>query len=129
MLRLCLSVHVTINGIFKRSFQNRFLQYPAKVNLSTSYPFYFLCVAIDCLSQFEDVGSPIADEVMEEQADTKKTRTEMTDQEIKHASHTQYTMSARGEASMNATFGDVSLLDRSMYYWASTVQIPIADVL
>ena len=94
---------------------------PATVNLSTSYPFYFLYVAIDCLSQFEDVGSPIADEVMEEHADTKKTRTEMTDQETKHASHIQHTMHVRIEASKN----DISLLDRSMYYWTSTVQIPI----
>ena len=65
---------------------------PAKVNLSTFYLFYFLCVVIDCPSQFEDIGSPVVDEVMEEQADTKKTRTEMTDQEIKHVSHIQHTM-------------------------------------
>ena len=98
---------------------------PAEVNLSISYLFYFLCVVIDCPSQFENVGSPIADEVMDEQADTKRTETEMIDQETKHASHTQYTMPTRGEASTNATFGDVSLLDRSMYYWVSVVQIPI----
>ena len=39
---------------------------PAKVNLSTSYPFCFLCVITDCHSLFEDVGSPAADEAMEE---------------------------------------------------------------
>ena len=93
----------------------------AEVNLSTSYPFCLLYVITDYHSQFEDVGLPIADEVMEEQADTKKTRTEMTDQEIKHASHIQHTMHVRSEASMN----DISLLDRSMYYWASAIQIPI----
>ena len=62
---------------------------------------------------------------MEEQADTKKTRTEITDQETKHASHTQHTMPTRGEASTSATFDDVSLLDRSMYYQAHAVQTPI----
>ena len=31
-------------------------------------------------------------------------------------------MPARGEPSTNATFGDVSVLDRSMYYWASVIQ-------
>ena len=44
---------------------------------------------------------------------------------MKHTSHTQHAMPARGKASMNATFGDVSLLDRSMYYWVPTVQTPI----
>ena len=91
------------------------------VNLSTSCLFYFLCVVIDCPSQFEGVGSPIADEVMDEQADTRRTETEMT----KHASQTQYTMPIRSEDSMNASFNDISLLDRLMYYWASAVQIPI----
>ena len=40
----------------------------------------------------------------------------------KHASQTQHTMPIQSEASMNATFDDISLLDRSMYYWAHTVQ-------
>ena len=102
---------------------------PAEVNLSTSYLFYFHCVVINCSSQFKDVGLLVADEVMEEQADTKKTRTEMTDQETKHASHTQYTMPARGEASTNATFGGVSVLDRSMYYWASAIRTPIEQLM
>ena len=94
---------------------------PAKVNLSTSYLFYFLCVVIDCPPQFKDVGLPVADEVMEDQADTKKIRTEMTDRETKHASHIQHTMHVRSEAFMN----NISLLDRLIYYWASAVQIPI----
>ena len=67
---------------------------PATVNPSTSYLFYFLCVVTDCHSQFEDVGFPIADEVMEEQADTKKTetKTERTDHKREHAFHTQHAM-------------------------------------
>ena len=44
---------------------------------------YFLCVAIDCPLWFKDVGSLIADEVTEEQADTER-----SDQEMKYASHT-----------------------------------------
>ena len=59
---------------------------------------------------------------MEEQVDTERTKTERTetkrtDQEREYASYTQYTMHARGEASMSATFDDVSLL----YYWAPTI--------
>ena len=77
---------------------------PAEINLSISCVFYFLCVVIDCPSQFEDVGSPVADEVMDEQADTKRTETERTDQEMKHASHIQHTMPIRTEASTSATF-------------------------
>ena len=91
---------------------------PAEVNLSTSCLFYFLCVVIDCPSQFEDVGSPITDEVIDEQANTRRTETEMS----KHASQTQHTMPIQSEASMNATFDDISLLDRSMYYQAHAVQ-------
>ena len=87
--------------------------------------FCFLCVIIDCLLQFKDVGSPIADEVMEEQDDTERTKTKRTDQQREHVSHTQHTMPARGEASMSATFGDVSLLDRSMYYLAPIVYAPV----
>ena len=34
-------------------------------------------------------------------------------------------MPTRGEASTNATFDDVSLLDRSMYYWASMIRTPV----
>ena len=94
---------------------------PAEVNLSTSYFFYFLFVVIECPSQFEDAGSPVADEVMDEQVDTGKTETERTDQKREHASYIQHTMHVRSEASMN----NISLLDRLMYYWASAVQIPI----
>ena len=64
---------------------------------------------------------------MEEQVDTERTKTERTetkrtDQEREYASYTQYTMHVRSEASMNATFDEISLLDRSMYYWAHAVQ-------
>ena len=68
--------------------------------------------------QFEEVGSPAAGEAMEEQADTKRTETE-------RANHSQYAKTMRGESSAGTTLGDVSLLDRSMYYWAPTVQTPI----
>ena len=44
---------------------------------------------------------------MEEQADIERIEIERTDQETKHASHTQHAMPARGEVSMNATFGNV----------------------
>ena len=91
---------------YQQYIQENFLEQvptdPAKVNLSTSYLFYFLSVVIDCPSQFKDVGLPVADEVMEEQADTRRTGTEMTDQETKHASHIQHTMHVRSEASMSA---------------------------
>ena len=68
--------------------------------------------------QFEEVGSPTAGEAMEEQVDTKRTETE-------RASHSQHTETMRGESLGGTTFGDISLLDRSMYYWAPTVQTPI----
>ena len=68
-----------------------------------------------------DVGSLIVDEVIEELADTEKTEIEKTDQKREHASHTQHAISAQGEASMSATFDDVSLLNRSMYYWVPAV--------
>ena len=55
---------------------------------------------------------------MEEQADTERTETE-------RASHTQHTETARGETSSGTTLGDISLLDRSMYYWAPAVQAPV----
>ena len=59
---------------------------------------------------------------MEEQADTEKTETERTDYKREHASHTQHIMPAWGKASTSATFDDVLLLDRSMYFWAHAVQ-------
>ena len=67
---------------------------PAMVSLLTSCPFYFLCVIIDCPSQFKDVSSPVADEVMEERADIEKIGTERTDHKRVHASHAQHTMPA-----------------------------------
>ena len=55
---------------------------------------------------------------MEEQADTKRTKTA-------RAIHTQHTKTVRGESSASTTLGDISLLDRSMYYWAPAIQTPI----
>ena len=72
----------------------------------------------DCHLQFEEVGSPITDEAMEEQADTERTETE-------RSSHTQHAETVRGESSTSSTLGDITLLDQSMYYWAPTIQTPI----
>ena len=55
---------------------------------------------------------------MEEQVDAERTETG-------RASHTQHTETARGESSAGTTLGDISLMDRSMYYWAPAVQAPI----
>ena len=73
---------------------------------------------IDYHLQFEEVGSPAAGEAMEEQADTERTETA-------RANHSQYTETVRGESSAGTILGDISLLDRSMYYWAPAVQTPI----
>ena len=48
-----------------------------------------------------------------------------TDHETEQGSYAQHTKTVRGEASTSATLGDISLLDRSMYYWAPAVQTPI----
>ena len=63
-------------------------------------------LSLTVLHSSKDVSSPIADEVMEEQADIEKTETERTDHKREHASHTQHAMLAQGEASTSA----VSLL-------------------
>ena len=55
---------------------------------------------------------------MEEQADIERTETAT-------ASHTQHAETVRGETSSGTTLGDISLLDRSMYYWAPAVQTPV----
>ena len=68
--------------------------------------------------QFENVGSPAAGEAMEEQVDIERTETG-------GASHTQHAETAHGESSSSTTLGDISLLDRSMYYWAPVVQAPV----
>ena len=52
---------------------------------------------------------------MEEQADTERTKTT-------RASHTQHTETVQGESSAGTTLGDISLLDRFMYYWAPAIQ-------
>ena len=54
---------------------------------------------------------------MEEHANTERTKTE-------RASHFQHTEIIRGESSKGTTLGDISLLDRSMYYWAPVVLTP-----
>ena len=116
-LRVALERHDTLTFLerschYQYYIQENFVEYilidPAEVNLSTSYLFYFLFVVIDCPSQFEDAGLSVADEVMEEQTDTGKTETERIDQEMKHTSHAQNAMPARGEASTSTNFGDVS---------------------
>ena len=55
---------------------------------------------------------------MEEQADTDRTETA-------RASHSQHAKTMRGESLVGTTLGDISLLDRSMYYWAPAVHTPI----
>ena len=79
---------------------------------------HFLASCTDYHLQFEEVGSPAAGEVMEEQADTERTETT-------RASHTQHAETVRGESSAGTTLGDIFLLDQSMYYWALAVQAPI----
>ena len=59
---------------------------------------------------------------MEEQADTDGTETV-------RASHSQDTETVRGESLAGTTLGDISLLDRSMYYWAPAVQTPIEQLI
>ena len=54
---------------------------------------------------------------MEEHADTERT-------EIERTSHFQHIETIRGESSRGTTLGDISLLDRSMYYWAPAVPTP-----
>ena len=80
--------------------------------------FYSLTSCTDYHLQFEEVGSPTAGEAMEKQADTNRTETA-------RASHSQHTETVQGESLANTTLSDISLLDRSMYYWAPTVQTPI----
>ena len=55
---------------------------------------------------------------MEEQADTERTETA-------RASHSQHAETMRGESLVGTTLDDISLLNRSMYYWAPIVQTPI----
>ena len=85
--------------------------------LLTSCSFFFFSVSyINYHLQFE-VGSPATGEAMEEQVDAERTETERT-------SHSQYAETVQGESSAGTTLGDISLLDRSMYYWALAVQTP-----
>ena len=90
----------------------------AEVCSSASCPLFFSASCTDYHLQFEEVGSPTAGEAMEEQEDTERTKTE-------RASHTQHAETMRGESSVGTTLSDISLLDRSMYYWAPAVHTPI----
>ena len=76
---------------------------------------FFSASCTNCQVQFEEIGSPTAGEAMEEQVDADRTETA-------RASHTQHTETVHGESSSGTTLGDISLLDRSMYYWAPVVQ-------
>ena len=55
---------------------------------------------------------------MEEQVDAERAETE-------RASHTQHAETVRGESLAGTTLDDISLLDRSMYYWALAGQAPV----
>ena len=79
---------------------------------------FFSASCTNCQLQFENVGSPATGEAMEEQVDADRTETA-------RASHTQHTEMAHGESLSSTTLGDISLLDRSMYYWAPAVQTSI----
>ena len=85
---------------------------------STSCSFFFSASRTNYHLQFEEVSSPAAGEAMEEQVDVERTETG-------GASHTQHAETARGESSSGTTLGDISLLDRYIYYWAPTVQAPV----
>ena len=82
---------------------------------------FFSASCIDYHFQFEEVSSPTAGEAMEE-ADTDRTKTA-------RASHTQYAETMREESLTSTTLGDISLLDRSMYYWAPAVHTPIEQYI
>ena len=119
MLRLYSSIHATISSTSKRIYWSRFLQVLLRYMLQHLILYFLFSVSCtDHHLQFEEVGSPAADEAVEEQADTEMTETA-------RASHSQYTETMRGESSAGTTLGDISLLDRSMYYWALAVQTPI----
>ena len=55
---------------------------------------------------------------MEGQVDAERT-------EIGRTSHSQHAETVRGESLAGTTLGNISLLDRSMYYWALIVQAPV----
>ena len=80
--------------------------------------FFFSVSCINYHLQFEEVGSPAAGEAMKEQVNAERIETE-------RASHSQHAETVRGESLAGTTLGDISLLDRSMYYWAPAVQTPI----
>ena len=120
MLQLYSSIHATISNTFTRTYQSRFLLGAPELCALISCSLFSLSLAscTDYHLQFEKVGSPAADEAMEEQADTERTKTA-------RASHTQHVETMQGESLAGTTLGDISLLDRSMYYWAPAIQTPI----
>ena len=77
--------------------------------------FFFSASCTNYHLQFEEVGSPTVGKAMEEQVDAERT-------DIERASHSQHAETVRGESLASTTLGDISLLDRSMYYWAPAVQ-------
>ena len=91
----------------------------AEVYSSPSYSLFSLLASYTNYHlQFEEVGSLATDEAIEEQADTERTKTT-------RASHTQHAETVQRESSAGTTLGDISLLDRSMYYWAPDIQTHI----
>ena len=119
MLRFYSNVHTTISSISRRTYWSRFLQALLRYVLQhLDLYFLFSASCTDYHLQFEEVGSPAAGEAMEEQADTNRTETV-------RVSHSQHAETVQGESSAGTTLGDISLLDRSMYYWAPAVQTPI----
>ena len=90
----------------------------AEVFFNIILPFMLLHPILTIIPQFEEVGSQTAGEAMEEHIDTERAETD-------RASPSQHTETVRGESSSGITLGDISLLDRSMYYWAPVVQTPI----
>ena len=70
-------------------------------------------------SQVERVDSHVDEKT---ETDPQITRTK---HEIEQGSYAHHIKTVRGETLMSTTLGDISLHDRSMYYWAPAVQTPI----
>ena len=104
MLRLYLSVHATISSTFRRIYWIRFLQAQLRYVLQHLILLLFSTSCTNYHLQFEEVGSPVASEAMEEQADTERTETA-------RASHSQHTEIVGRESSGGTTFGDIFLMD------------------
>ena len=110
-----LSALATISSTFERTYWSRFLQ--AMLRYVFQHHLILLCFLhpiLTIIHQFEEVGSPTADEAMEQRDKTERTETN-------RSSHSQHVETVRAESSPGITLGDISLLDRSMYHWALTV--------